>query len=58
MEKRKENIEICGNFINSACGIFPFFEVYLRHICFIFLIFELLCAELLVTSVHVRLIRF
>lgn len=35
MKKRKENIGICGNFIKSACGIISFFELYLRHICFI-----------------------
>ena len=58
MEKRKENIGICGNFIKSVCGIISFFELYLHYICFIKLIFELLCAELLVTSGHVRLIRF
>ena len=58
MEKCKENFGICGNFIKSVFVIFPFFEVYLRHICFIYLIIELLCAELLVTSALVRLIRF
>ena len=35
MEKRKENIGICGNFIKTVCGIISFFGVYLRHICFI-----------------------
>ena len=58
MEKCKENFGICGNFIKSECRDFPFFEVYLRHICFICLIIELLCAELLVTSAHVKLIPF
>lgn len=57
MEKCKENFGICGNYIKSAFVIFPFFEVYLHHICFIFN-HRNLCAELLVTSALVKLIRF
>ena len=58
MEKCKENFGICGNFIIFVRGNIHFFIVYLHHICFIKLIIELLCAELLVTSALVRLIRF
>lgn len=35
IEKRKENIGICRNFIVIPFGIIHFFIVNLRHICFI-----------------------
>ncbi len=57
MEKCKENFGICGNFIIFVRGNIHFFIVYLRHICFIFN-HRNLCAELLVTSALVKLIRF